>query len=143
MTHYDLYCNALDNAYSQMYCAHPGPLRAVRTYLDPPPYYLLCTNTDPINITHLLPTIPYSYFSWRKKRIYQWHLLNNKKRTTLHYFLLLKYVYSEKATKFYEIFALLLSTVHTNKSKVKISQNFVAFSDYMNFNKSKRSVAVL
>ena len=29
------------------------------TYLDPPPYYyLLRTNTDPINITHLLPTIP-------------------------------------------------------------------------------------
>ena len=32
--------------------------RSALTYLDPPPYYLLCTNTDPINITHLLPTIP-------------------------------------------------------------------------------------
>ena len=32
--------------------------RSVLTYLDPPPYYLLRTNTDPINITHLLPTIP-------------------------------------------------------------------------------------
>ena len=46
---------------------------------------------------------------------------------------LLKFVYSEKATKFCEIFPLLLSTVHTDKSKVEISQNFVAFSEYMNF----------
>ena len=41
-----------------------------------------------------------------------------------------KFIYSEKATKFCEIFTLLLSVV---KSKVKISQNFVAFSEYMNF----------
>ena len=46
----------------------------------------------------------------------------------------LKFVYSEKATKFCEISTLLLSTVHTDKSKVEISQNFVAFSEYMNFN---------
>ena len=46
---------------------------------------------------------------------------------------MLKFIYSEKATKFYEIFILLLTTVHTVKSKVKISQNFVAFSEYMNF----------
>ena len=47
--------------------------------------------------------------------------------------LLIKFVYSEKATKFCEISTLLLSTVHTDKSKVEISQNFVAFSEYMNF----------
>ena len=29
---------------------------------------------------------------------------------------------------------LFLSTIHTDKSKVEISQNFVAFSEYMNFN---------
>ena len=46
----------------------------------------------------------------------------------------LKFIYSEKATKFCEIFTLLLTTVHSIKSKVKISQNFVAFSEYMNFN---------
>ena len=46
---------------------------------------------------------------------------------------LLKFIYSEKATKFCEIFTLLLTTVHTVKSKVNISQNFVAFSEYMNF----------
>ena len=46
---------------------------------------------------------------------------------------LLKFIYSEKATKFCEIFTLLLTTVHTVKSKVKILQNCVAFSEYMNF----------
>ena len=48
----------------------------------------------------------------------------------------LKLIYSEKATKFCEIFTLLLTTVHTVKSKVKISRNFVAFSEYMNFKTS-------
>ena len=48
---------------------------------------------------------------------------------------LLKIIYSEKATKFCEIFTLLLTTlrVHSVKNKVKISQNFVAFSEYTNF----------
>ena len=44
-------------------------------------------------------------------------------------------MYSEKATKFCEIFPLLLTILHTVKSKGKISQNFVAFSEYMNFKK--------
>ena len=44
-----------------------------------------------------------------------------------------KFIYSEKATKFCEIFTLFWSYVVPVKSKVKISQNFVAFSDYMNF----------
>ena len=46
----------------------------------------------------------------------------------------IKVVYFEKAIKFCEISTLLLSTVHSNKSKEEISQNFVAFSKYMNFN---------
>ena len=41
-----------------------------------------------------------------------------------------KFIYSEKATKFCEIFTLLLTAVHTVKS-------FVAFSEYMNFIKTK------
>ena len=45
----------------------------------------------------------------------------------------LKFIYSEKATKFCEIFTLLLTTVHTVKSKMKILRNFVAFSEYMRF----------
>ena len=44
-----------------------------------------------------------------------------------------KFIYSEKASKFGETFPLLLSYVVPVKSKVKISQNFVAFSEYMNF----------
>ena len=44
----------------------------------------------------------------------------------------LKFIYSEKATKFCKIFPLLL-TVFTAVKKRKISQHFVAFSEYMNF----------
>ena len=46
---------------------------------------------------------------------------------------MVKFIYSEKATQFCEIFPSLLTTVHTVKSKGKISENFVAFSEYMNF----------
>ena len=46
---------------------------------------------------------------------------------------MVKFIYSEKATKFCEIFNLLLSYVVPVKSKMKISQNFVAFSEYLNF----------
>ena len=45
----------------------------------------------------------------------------------------LKFIYSEKTTKFCGIFTLFLSYVVPVKSKVKILQNFVAFSEYMNF----------
>ena len=44
-----------------------------------------------------------------------------------------KFIYSEKATTFYKTFTLLLSYVVPVKRKVKISKNFVAFSEYMNF----------
>ena len=43
-------------------------------------------------------------------------------------------MYSEKATKFCEISTVLLTGTTQNKSKVEIQQNFVAFSEYMNFN---------
>ena len=46
---------------------------------------------------------------------------------------LLKFIYSKKATKFCKIFTLLLTVCTAVKSKGKISQNFVAFSEYMNF----------
>ena len=45
----------------------------------------------------------------------------------------LKFIYSEKATKLCKISTLLLSYVVPVKSKVEISQKFVAFSEYMNF----------
>ena len=48
-------------------------------------------------------------------------------------FLYLKFVYSEKVTKFCQTSTLLLSVCTVDKSKVEISQNFVVFSEYMNF----------
>ena len=53
------------------------------------------------------------------------------------WFVHLKFIYSEKATKFCEIFTLLLTTEQTVKSKVKVSRNFVSFSEYMNFSNSE------
>ena len=48
---------------------------------------------------------------------------------------MVKFIYSEKAKKCCETFILILSYVVQVKSKVKISQNFVAFSEYMSFTK--------
>ena len=46
----------------------------------------------------------------------------------------LKYtLFSEKATKFCEIFTLLLSVCTVEKCKLEISQNFVAYSEFANF----------
>ena len=44
-----------------------------------------------------------------------------------------KFIYSEKGTKFCEISTLLLTGTTLDKSKVEISQNFMAFSEHMNF----------
>ena len=46
----------------------------------------------------------------------------------------INFIYFEKATKFWKIFTLLLTGTTEDKSKVKILQNFVALSEYMNFN---------
>ena len=48
-------------------------------------------------------------------------------------YVVVKFIYSEKATKFCEISTLLLTVCTVVKSEVEISQNFVAFSEYMNF----------
>ena len=53
------------------------------------------------------------------------------------YLTILKFIYSEKARKFFEISTLLLTGTTQDKSKVEISQNFVAFSEYMNFTKDQ------
>ena len=42
-----------------------------------------------------------------------------------------KFIYFERATKFCEISTLILSHVVPVKSKVEISQNFVAYSQYI------------
>ena len=53
----------------------------------------------------------------------------------------LKFINSEKATKFCEISTLDLSYVVTVKFTVEILQNFVAFSEYMNLINPKKFVA--
>ena len=53
--------------------------------------------------------------------------------TNVVLFFSLKFMYSEKTTKFCKISTLLLSYVVPVKSKVEISQNFLTFSEYMNF----------
>ena len=52
---------------------------------------------------------------------------------TKNFFQMLNFICFEKATNFCEIFTLLLTVCTVVKRKVKISQNFVAFSEYMNF----------
>ena len=47
--------------------------------------------------------------------------------------IVVKFIYSEKTTKFCKISTVDLSYVVPVKSTVEISQNFVAFSEYMNF----------
>ena len=54
----------------------------------------------------------------------------------LCYNILIKFIYSKKATKFCEISTIDLSYVVTVKSSVEILQNFVTFSEYMNFTKT-------
>ena len=56
---------------------------------------------------------------------------------------IVKFIYSEKATNFCEISTVDLSNVVTVKSKIEISQNFVAFSEYMNFNLKSRWPVIL
>ena len=53
--------------------------------------------------------------------------------TTFIMYIVIKFMYSDKATKFCEIFTFLLFYILPVKSKVKILQNFVGFSKYVNF----------
>ena len=46
---------------------------------------------------------------------------------------MVKFIYSGEATKSCEISTLLLSVCTVDKSKMEISQNFVAFLEYVNF----------
>ena len=58
---------------------------------------------------------------------------NHFRRQNENGLFMLKFIYSEKATKFYEISTVDLFYVVAVKSTVEILQNFVAFSEYMNF----------
>ena len=50
---------------------------------------------------------------------------------------ILKFIYSEKATKFCEISIVDLSFIVPIKFMVEISQNFVVFSEDINFNSNR------
>ena len=52
----------------------------------------------------------------------------------------LKFIKSEKATKSFKISTLDLTGTTQDKSTVEVSQNFVAFSEYMNFTMSVEKV---
>ena len=65
--------------------------------------------------------------TWNLIGSYIFQLANKQK------YLIVKFIYSEKDTKFCEIFPLLLTVCTVVKSKGKISQNFVAFSEYIKF----------
>ena len=52
-----------------------------------------------------------------------------------------KFIYSEKTTKFCKISTVDLTVTTQDKSKAKISQNFVAFSEFMNFNFNQDIIA--
>ena len=77
---------------------------------------------------------------YEKSSVRSLHIFLNAKHFYFRHFFLsffvtvkLKFIYSEKATKFCEISNLLLTVCTVVKSKVEISQNFVAYSEYMNF----------
>ena len=55
------------------------------------------------------------------------------KKSRLFFKILVEFIYSEKATKFCQISTVDLYYVVTITYTVEISQNFVAFSEYMNF----------
>ena len=74
------------------------------------------------------------------QEIFEHFLVMIKKNPFQHYLFVktshhdkVKLIYSEKATKFCKIFSLLLTVFTVVKSKGKISQNFVAFAENMNF----------
>merc|ERR1711997_1165704 len=90
-------------------------------------------STTPLRQWGFRQCLPFSWTTLRGKHCRHPIAVMGVVDTLGQQLLTLKFIYSEKATKFCEIFTLLLTTVHTVKSKVKISQNFVAFSEYMNF----------
>ena len=57
---------------------------------------------------------------------------------------IIKFIYSEKATKFCEISTNYILALHITYYKylVEISQNFVAFSEYMNFTKKSHCAII-
>ena len=73
--------------------------------------------------THLQKWLPFAYFNSKIL------CLRIRAKPSHNLYLFLKFIYSEKVTKFCKISALLLSVCTVDKSKGEISQNFVAWPD--------------
>ena len=112
-------------------------------------YYFACYLDHQCLQTLLLLTVPEHFSVYRDSRMVREigdltsSIISSGKNLPLHTYrsclkvnnslYTLYTIYSEKATQFCKISTLLLSYVVPVKSKVEISQNFVAFSEYMNF----------
>ena len=93
---------------------------------------------DWAKVTRLVYRIVYcykAYFLYPGKSGKKFSIANGK----ILPYQLLKFIYSEKAAKFCKISTVDLSYVVPVKSTVEISENFVAFSEYMNFTRVKRN----
>ena len=110
-----LWCKSRPRFVSQWVCYLKSILDKVMS--------LLC-----VSLTIITGQKIYLVVSFRRL-IKHWCKLKNQQAKLV----VLKFIYSEKATKFCEIFTLLLTVCTVVKSKVKISQKFVAFFEYMNF----------
>ena len=74
-------------------------------------------------------------FTTTKNSLFHWPKFfgGNNTKLSKEWICLWKFIYSEKAINFCQISTLGFSYVETVKCTVEISQNFVAFSEYMNF----------
>ena len=81
---------------------------------------------DPkVDVSYIFPFVS-QYHVPLLNLMHRFSLKNHAKEKSIHKLILLKFIYSEKATKFCEIFTQLLTTLHTVKSFRKIlwhSQN--------------------
>ena len=87
----------------------------------------------------------FKFFQTRNENKSTWGIIVVKSNSFVRFLgeLRIKFIYSEKATKFCKNFTLLLTVCTVVKSKVKISQNFAAFSKYMNFNAKKIYLTII
>ena len=97
----------------------PLPIWMAKGFIGSSLILINCKKKTFLFIKNIVESPLKSYILSIKVRIF----LNNL--GSFFFVCVLKFIYFEKATKFFKIFTLLLITVHTAKSKVNISQNFV------------------
>ena len=79
-------------------------------------------------------TLDCNRWNWDLRLEFQVCEMNVEMFATIQHLIFFDLMQLEKATNFWEIFPFLLTVCTVVKSKEKISRNFVAFSEYMNFN---------